>query len=247
MPNGLSARLSSKGQKKVMATSLIRRLVNPKTLVLGAVAVVAYRKLRAPRMPYIGSFERALAAKQGKPAARALAQRIQARYEKLFAERPQQQNVALRFHLERNIIPALALYQILREDGMSLKEGLVEVDRILTATFDAGFKLLALPYYLTDGFSYLRKTTPGAFKYAFPNSRFNMTLEENSPQTLAINVHTCFYLDIMNQNNARELTSIFCKMDDLLMAKMPRSIRWERTQTLATGGEFCNFRWSKGN
>lgn len=232
-----------------MATSLIKRLVNPKTLLLGAVTAVVYRKIRArqkPPMPYLRSIEKAIAAKKGKVAARAIAERTQARYEKIFAERTQQENFWLRFHLERNIIPSLALYQILREDGASLKDGLVEVDRILTATFEPGFRLLALPFYLTDGFNYLRNTTLLTLKYVFPNNRFRTTLVENSSQTLAFDIHTCFYLDILNQYHARELTSIFCKMDDLLMSKMPRSIRWGRTQTLATGGEFCNFRFSKG-
>jgi hypothetical protein len=56
-------------------------------------------------------------------------------------------------------------------------------------------------------------------------------------------MHHCFYIQVLAYYGAVELTPVFCKLDDYLMAAMPASIKWGRTQTMGLGAECCDFRW----
>ena len=84
-------------------------------LAVGALAafIVARRLLAPRRMPHVALWRRALAEKRGGAETARLLARAQTRYDKLYAERPRSANRALRFHLERSILPGLALYNTL--------------------------------------------------------------------------------------------------------------------------------------
>ena len=65
---------------------------------------------------------------------------------------------------------------------------------------------------------------------------------EDSADCFALNVYRCFILDTLVKHNAKELTAIYCNTDDWLADVLPK-ISWERTKTLARGGDCCDFRW----
>ena len=83
--------------------------------ILGGV-VLGRKLVTSRRMPGLSAWQRALAEKRGEAEAAMLAARVQARYDELCAQRPHFANIALRAHLEGNILPGLALYQVLREE-----------------------------------------------------------------------------------------------------------------------------------
>jgi hypothetical protein len=77
----------------------------------------------------------------------------------------------------------------------------------------------------------------------FPEPGWQFEMVADDEESLAFNMRHCFYLDILNYYGAPELTPVFCKLDDILMAAMPPSIKWGRTQTIGQGAECCDFRW----
>jgi hypothetical protein len=56
------------------------------------------------------------------------------------------------------------------------------------------------------------------------------------------NIYRCIILDVLSENNAKELTPLYCKTDDWLAQALPK-ISWERTKTLGYGDDCCDFRW----
>lgn len=193
---------------------------------------------------YLKRWEKLLAEKFGKAEAQTMAAKVQAEYQKLCENTTPPSNRALRFHLYQSILPGLALYRVLLEKGLSMKAALIEVDRIFAISFSAGIKMMRFQLPGADTFELLRKTMPWSLKFTFPDAGWKKEWVENSADALAFNMHSCFYLDVLAEHGVRELTTIYCKFDDLMFNNMPPSIRWERTETLGRGHQMCNFRWS---
>jgi hypothetical protein len=77
----------------------------------------------------------------------------------------------------------------------------------------------------------------------FPAPGWQYDLVQDDETGLAFNMRHCFYLDVLGYYGAPELTAVFCRLDDYLMRALPASMQWKRTQTLAMGGDCCDFRW----
>ncbi len=213
--------------------------------LLTSYKILARRGNIARKIFYLKLWEKLLAEQFGKTEAQALIARVQAQYQKLcIGITSPPLNRVLRFHLYQSILPGLALYLVLLEKGLSKKAALVEIDRIFATSFSASIKMMRFELPGIDSFELLRKTFPRLLNLIFPEQGWNKEWVENSSTTLAFNMHSCFYLEVLAAHGARELTTVYCKFDDLMFNNMPPSIRWERTQTLARGHQMCNFRWS---
>jgi hypothetical protein len=55
-------------------------------------------------------------------------------------------------------------------------------------------------------------------------------------------IYECFYLNMLTAYGVPELTSHFCRLDDLLFGEF-QGISWERTKTLGRGDDCCDFRF----
>src|SRR5512135_1916497 len=80
---------------------------------IGTSIALTQRMARHHQMPNLKTWRRALIEKHGEVQGAILAARTQARYKALYDERPHFTHPALRWHLEQNILPGLALYQVL--------------------------------------------------------------------------------------------------------------------------------------
>lgn len=208
--------------------------------------LVIARRLSAPRsMPYRNLFQRALAEKRGEAEAERLVARAQTRYDELYAERPRLANRALRFHLERSILPGLALYQIRLEESDDREAALAEMENMMASVSAGLARLMSLLGRLPDPFAVFRRVEPWVVRFGFPAEGWDMEPVEDSEDCVAYNVRRCFYLDTLSSYGAPELTPVYCDGDDVVFASLPPSITWERTMTLARGHDRCDFRWCR--
>ncbi len=217
-------------------------------VALGAlVAFVVARRLFAPRrMPHAALWRRVLAEKRGEADADRLLDRAQTRYDKLYAERPRPASRALRFHIERSILPGLALYQTLLEKGDDRDAALSEMESLLAPSL-AGLRwLLPLLGRLPDPFAAFRRIVPQVMRFGFPPEGWGIEPVEDSEDCYAYNIRRCIYLDTLTSYGAPELTPLYCAGDDTLFEALPPSITWGRTMTLGRGDERCDFRWCRG-
>jgi hypothetical protein len=197
-------------------------------------------------MPNLKTWQRALIEKHGEVQGAILAARAQARYEVLYNERPHFTHPALRWHLEQNILPGLALYQVLREENNERDAALAETGSLLAIGLTSRVlnNLMKMRKYLPLPFAIFRQILRVSL-LAYPQQGWDIEQVEDSERSFAFNIHRCFYLDVLTAYGAPELTAVFCQLDDLAYAALPPSIRWERTKTLGRGDSCCDFRWSR--
>lgn len=218
-------------------------------LALGALGgiFIAQKASQSPRMPNSKIWQRILAGKRGEIEAAVLMARVRQRYAELKARRPIFDNMVFNAHISGNILPGLALYEILRADGLDVKATLIEIDQLFEAWFNRypppNMQIGRLMKYTPQKFTVFRELNRFIMDKLFPAPGWQYEEIIANEHTYAYNIYHCFYLDILNYYHAPELTPVFCKLDDVLMAAMPESIQWGRTQTIGMGAEYCNFRW----
>lgn len=196
-------------------------------------------------MPMAPAYRPVLVKKLGKIQAERILREARARYREAFLSMERPSSRAVQFHLYFNILPGLALYQALRaclpEPGMAL-ELLDEVFAVALVPRAWQIRLLAGG---PDPFGRLR----GMFRWMtalFPPEGFQTTITEDSPERLAVDYTGCLYLNTLTRFGVPELTPHFCKLDDLMFAHLPETVRFERTMTLGRGGPRCDFQWRRG-
>lgn len=210
--------------------------------VLGGLVIV--RRLVAPRrMPNLDIWQEMLAEDRGAAEAASIAARAQARYDKHYAGRPHVDHPALDVHLEENILPYLALYEVLREDTDDQEAILAELERLSEPSVARFHQLMGFLERLPPNFGFFRRTTRLVMRFGFPSSGWEVEWVEDSERSIAFNIQRCFYLDTLRYYGAPELTPLFCRLDDAMYEALPASISWERTKTLGRGDNVCDFRW----
>jgi hypothetical protein len=216
-------------------------------MTVGALAalIVARRMSKPPQMPNFAAWRKALAEKRGESEAARLLASAQARYDELYAARARPTRRALRVHMERGILPGLALYQTLLEESGDRQAAVAEVESLPTSTITILSKLMPLLGRLPDPFAAFRRITAWVVGVGFPAEGWQIAPVEASNDCIAFDVRRCFYLDVLARYGAPELTRVHCQGDDALFAMLPRSITWERTMTLGRGGDRCDFRWRR--
>jgi len=209
----------------------------------GAGLLIARRKSAQPRITKADTWQQVLTEQYGANEAEALIDKLQRRYEELYDTRPHYAHPALRKHLEQNILPALALYQVLQIDMGDQAAALAEVETLLHASaVRSGLRqIIAAVKYVPEPFRLLRPVVRAAMRFGFPAAGWETEWIEDSDQRMAFNIHRCFYLNTLTAYGAPELTRLFCQMDDVVYEALPASIRWERAGTLGRGNEQCDF------
>jgi hypothetical protein len=99
-----------------------------------AVGLAIGRRGRMQRMPHLDAWQRALAEQWGEAGAAMLATRVLAEYQALYARRPHFARRVRQSHLERDILPCLALYQVMLEETGTQEDALAEVGDLFEVT-----------------------------------------------------------------------------------------------------------------
>jgi hypothetical protein len=198
------------------------------------------------RIPHFTLWQSLLREKHNEAEAAKLMQRVQARYDELFSRRSHHAHRALRMHLEKHILPGLALYQVLKEETADQETALSELDRLFAAPAASSTrKQLSLLYHLPAQFSIFRMVGRWQMRYNFPSEGWQLDQVADDEHHYGFDIQRCFYLDTLTAYGAPDLTEHFCRLDDLAMQSLPPSIHWSRTTTLGRGGKHCDFRWSR--
>lgn len=152
---------------------------------------------------------------------------------------------ALRFHLRGAILPGVALYRaLLAEHSGDRQAAFAEMEALppssVMAPMRAGMRLLAR---LPNRWATFGAVTRGVMRAGFPAEGWDVRWRDEGSQCIAFDVSRCFYLDTLASYGVRELTPLYCRSDDLLMALLPPTITWERSGTLGRGQDRCDFCW----
>jgi hypothetical protein len=169
--------------------------------------------------------------------------RVQARYADLLSEAPPEPNRALRVHRNGNILPAVAVVQVLAMDGVEKEQALALLDRLLESGLEASKRLYAFWGRFPFFFDMLRIVIKPMMKAQYPFERWRTTYPDLGRDVVALDCHGCYYRDTLSSYGLADITSHFCRVDDYLYEGVSPYIRFERTQTIGRGGELCDFRY----
>ncbi len=198
------------------------------------------------RISDLRAWRKVLAIHHGSEKAGQLVAAVRQTYAALLAEARIPKNRALRWHLQKKILPGLALYRVLlQEHAGDRQAALAEVDEAFRYyTLATSLFLFAPLKLLRDAFPVFRLAFAQAMK-AYPAAGWDFTYLENSRDRFAFNATRCFYLITLTAYGAPELTPSFCKMDDVMAEAFPPSVRFIRLHTLGRGDALCDFQYCR--
>lgn len=199
--------------------------------------------MRQNNVPKLKTWMPALEKRFGARQAAEIATQTRVNYQELLKAKPSPASRALQEHLHKVLLPGLALYQALRSHGQEELEAVEATQQIyftaLEKTRTQQQALGKLPFV----YALYRRLVRPIMRSQFPESGFNVDWIEVSQDQIAFNMRGCFYVNMLQEYGAPELGSLFCNADNFIYDDMSPHIRFERTQTIAKGGEYCDFRF----
>ena len=152
------------------------------------------------------------------------------------------QSMARNMILKGMLLPYVALFQILEEEGMEREEILSLLDGMMVET--AGLPLKK-KYDRMDSLPWAY----ALFRLGFTKvvSHFDLwsaELDTSDKDRFRVGIHQCFWYDTFCRYGCPEVCSFACKCDELTFGNM-KHIDFRRTQTLGTGGCCCDFEFTK--
>lgn len=163
-------------------------------------------------------------------------QKVLEHYAMIVEENPQTDKI-LTQHMKNAILPAIALYVVLPENGYSKDESL---NLIRTSVLNSAKPMAKVFNVLGRLPFFFRLFRLMCKKSMFPDSGWTFKWKTYSNVAIEWDCHRCIYNDIFVKYGCPELTAIFCESDDVMYGNIP-GIRWGRTKTIGYGAEVCDF------
>lgn len=154
----------------------------------------------------------------------------------------------LRAHLVDNILPGLAMYRVLLEVHHGDRPAaLAEIEPLFQAWTKALYGgMMWFFRHIPAPFSFFRLGIRQNMK-GFPADTWRTVWVEDSSRRMALDQFNCPYVNTLAVYGAPELTPFFCRIDDWMAEMLPPAIGFRRSQTLAQGGDRCDFCYERLN
>lgn len=149
-------------------------------------------------------------------------------------------DTTLSWHLRQSIGPLLAAYLVLREETGDAVGAQRAAQELMTEQMAPLLVIARVIDRLRLPYAGLRRFTVATLPKAFPAPGFAVTWRENTADTMAFDIHQCFYLATLRHYGAPELTHIFCFGDTVFFDQLS-AVGFSRSGTLAEGRPLCDF------
>lgn len=182
--------------------------------------------------------------RHGRAEAECLVQQAEQRCRQLIAGISPRTSPVLRAQLVQNILPGLAMYQTLLEKHQGDRQAALSEIKPLFKTWTEHLygRLMRSFRWLPAPFLFFRLSF-AIQRRQFADNIFKTHMIENSARRIAMDQFGCPYLETLAAHGAPELTPFYCQIDDWMAEMLPPQIAFRRTQTLARGGDRCDFRY----
>ncbi len=161
---------------------------------------------------------------------------------RLLCQNYDEQFSLMQHHCHNNIYPVVATMRALLAEGMEREQAVqLAGDWFLELMEDIARsirKMLKIPglYRLMPR---LWKTMmPKLFS---PKSGFRFEMYPTDSREVRFDILECPYYQICRELDCTDLAPVFCATDDTCYGNMHPKLQWKRTQTIARGGQLCDF------
>jgi hypothetical protein len=134
--------------------------------------------------------------------------------------------------LKKDILPYVALYQVLQEARMDTRT----LDDYLVHLASAQGRRYRLIERLPFSFAVIRMLATQEMKA----DNWEVTFDRNDEHMLQFTVTKCLWHDTCVELGCPEICETFCDGDDLTLGSM-KTIAFRRSKTLGKGGDSCDF------
>ena len=145
-------------------------------------------------------------------------------------------------HMHKNIFPVAASFRALQKEGIERQQA-AEIAgdaflELIEEPAEAIRKILRIPG--------LYRMMPWLWKKYVPelfgeDAGFRFRFYHTDRHRVKFDMLECPYLHLCRQLDCMELAPVFCKTDDICYGNMHKRLKWDRTKTLAGGGDCCDF------
>jgi hypothetical protein len=147
----------------------------------------------------------------------------------------------LRVHLVDYMLPGLALYRTLLEEGHSSDEAIAALEDALRVRCAPRRVMMermgAMPLF----YPVLRLIIRGEMRKECPPEGWDIDWLENSREAIRFDMRRCYYQDVFTELGTPELVAAFCNTDDYVYDGASKAYAWRRRLTIGRGDDRCDF------
>ncbi len=150
---------------------------------------------------------------------------------------------AMHAHTRAKIYPCIALINAQIANGISPEKAIIFARKFIefrsykAAKFVKSIMKIPFIYKIMPVmFGKMTKRTFGV------RQQFDAVFYEVSTREMRFDMTKCPYHDILEKYGYKEMTTAFCRGDDIVYGDMHKNLVWGRTKTLGDGDNCCNFK-----
>jgi len=153
---------------------------------------------------------------------------------------------AVEKHMRGFILPEIAYYRALQKNEIGKEKACQflydEIQKRAHKSSKVFGAFKGLPWF----FSIVKWSIKKAIAYGFPKEGWNTEWKADNKNELALNMHSCLYMETFTKYGCPELCIASCDSDVTTFRGMEPKVVFIRTQTISKGADYCNFRYLNG-
>jgi hypothetical protein len=159
----------------------------------------------------------------------------------LIVENDDRNDKYIRWHLNKNMLPIISIYLMLKdfdnitENALQYTDEIMQISRLKMKKKNQLLGKLPFAYRLFKIFS--RRVV----SKQYPDKGWNIQWITIDANEVHFDMKSCIYVEITNKYNCSELCHLFCENDDVTLSGYQPSIVFKREKTIARGQEKCDF------
>ena len=153
---------------------------------------------------------------------------------------------AVEMHMRKFILPEIAFYRAMQKNRIGKEKAYRFLDDEIQKRAQRSGKLFGALRRLPWFFPIVKWVIKKAMAYGFPKEGWKTEWKEDNRNELAMNLHSCLYMETFTKYGYPELCNPSCESDVTTFRGMEPKVLFVRTQTISGGADYCNFRYLKG-
>jgi len=157
-----------------------------------------------------------------------------------------QGNRAIELHITRNILPLVCCYLVLQQNGIAKEEACTLVAGQMHHEIRKNADRLKSVAHFPFLYPIFRVLCRRVMKNTYPDIGWDVAWLKDDNETVCFDCRACVYLATTTKFDCPELCQYFCQNDTIVYSALSPAVKFVRTQTLAAGGDRCDFCFLNG-
>lgn len=153
---------------------------------------------------------------------------------------------AIRWHMDKNMLPVISIYQAFKLLMDTPSNALKYTDEVMQITRLNTQKKNQLIGKFPFGYSLFKMFCKTVVKKQYPKQGWDIQWIQTDRKETCFHMKSCIYVETTQKYGCPELCPLFCKNDNVVLAGYKPAIVFERNRTIANGDNYCDFHFKNG-